>query len=178
MTSRKPGRPVFYVTAGILVAALAWTQDATAQDQPPGTTAESQAGSEDEASQAPLPDPKYLNLRYDEDFSYLDGAEGSYHPDMFDVIKNIDLGDDWRLSLGGEFRVTIESETNKAFGATEPANDTFQHYRYFLHADVRYRNVFRVFVQGAVITLGLFIMLWNLAVDLLYVWLDPRIRLG
>ncbi|MCH7702141.1 MAG: alginate export family protein [Planctomycetes bacterium] len=154
MTSRKPGRPVFYVTAGILVAALAWTQDATAQDQPPGTagtTAESQAGSEDEASQAPLPAPKYLNLRYDEDFSYLDRAEGSYHPDMFDVIKNIDLGDDWRLSLGGEFRVTIESETNKAFGATEPANDTFQHYRYFLHADVRYRNVFRVFVQGAVV---------------------------
>lgn len=35
-----------------------------------------------------------------------------------------------------------------------------------------------IFVQGAVITLGVFVMLWNLAIDLLYVWLDPRIRLS
>ena len=34
-----------------------------------------------------------------------------------------------------------------------------------------------VFVQGAVVILGLFVMLWNLVIDLLYVWLDPRIRL-
>ncbi len=34
-----------------------------------------------------------------------------------------------------------------------------------------------IFVQGAVVVLGLFVMLWNLVIDLLYVWLDPRIRL-
>jgi peptide/nickel transport system permease protein len=34
-----------------------------------------------------------------------------------------------------------------------------------------------VFVQGAVVVLGLFVMVWNLVIDLLYVWLDPRIRL-
>ena len=39
----------------------------------------------------------------------------------------------------------------KAFGATEPATDSFQLYRYLLHADFKYRNLFRVFVQGAVI---------------------------
>ncbi len=34
-----------------------------------------------------------------------------------------------------------------------------------------------VLVQGAVVVLGLLVMLWNLVIDLLYVWLDPRIRL-
>lgn len=103
---------------------------------------------EPKAARAPLPGPKYLNLRYDEDFSYLDGEPGSYKSDVFDPIKNIHLGPDWRLSLGGEFRFQMESETNKAFGATEPANDTFQLYRFLLHADLRYRKLFRVFVQG------------------------------
>lgn len=150
MTSHKPGVPAFYLTAGILLTTLAWTQDAAAQEQA-DAAAEQPGEPEDVVSEAPLPAPKYMNLRYDEDFSYLDGPEGSYHPDVFDAIKNISLGEEWRLSLGGEFRVRIESETNKGFGATEPANDTFQLYRYFLHADVRYGDVFRVFVQGAVV---------------------------
>jgi len=154
MTSRTPGTHGFYLATGILLTALAWTQTVAAQDQPSdaaGTTAAGQGGSGDEAVGAALPGPKYMNLRYDEDFSYLDGAEGTYRPDLFDSIKNIDLGNDWRLSLGGEFRVRIESETNKAFGAVEPTNDTFQLYRYFLHADVRYQDVFRLFVQGVVV---------------------------
>lgn len=96
----------------------------------------------------PKAGPKYLNLRYDEDFSYLDGEPDSYNSDIFDPIKNIHLGPDWRLSLGGEFRFQMESETNKAFGSTEPANDTFQLYRFLMHTDVKYRKLFRVFVQG------------------------------
>lgn len=103
---------------------------------------------ETKVAPAPLPGPKYLNLRYDENFSYLDGEPGSYISDFFDPIKNVHLGPDWRLSLGGEFRFQIESETNKAFGSTEPANDTFQLYRFLMHADLRYRKLFRVFVQG------------------------------
>ncbi len=98
--------------------------------------------------EAPLRGPKYLNLRYDEDFTYLDGEPGSYREDFFDPIKNIRLGDDWRLSLGGEFRYRMEAETNKAFGATEPAQDTFHLFRYMLHADLKYRKLFRVFAQG------------------------------
>ncbi len=96
----------------------------------------------------PLPVPKYLNLRWNEDFSYLDGEPGSYREDWSDPIKNIHLGDDWRLTLGGEFRYRLEAETNKAFGATEPAQDTFNLFRYMLHADLKYRKAFRVFVQG------------------------------
>jgi hypothetical protein len=101
--------------------------------------------------EAPLPGPKYLNLRYDEDFSYLDGEPGSYQEDFFDPIKNIRLGDDWRLSLGGEFRYRMEAETNKAFGATEPAQDTFHVFRYMLHADLKYRDLFRLFAQGVAV---------------------------
>ncbi len=100
------------------------------------------------AADKPKAGPRLLDLRYDEDFSYLDGEPGSYQKDLFDPIKNIHLGDDWRLTLGGEFRFRMEAETNKAFGATEPPQDTFTLYRYLFHADVRYHKLFRVFAQG------------------------------
>jgi len=92
--------------------------------------------------------PRFLNLRYDEDFSYLDGEPDTFRGDVFDPIKNIHLTSDWRLSLGGEFRFQMESETNKSFGSTEPANDTFQLYRFLMYADLKYHKLFRVFVQG------------------------------
>ena len=95
-----------------------------------------------------VPGPKLLNLRYDEDFRYLDGEPGSYREDAFDPIKNIRLGGGWRLDLGGEFRFRLEAETNKAFGAGRPTQDTFLLHRVFLHADLKYRNVARVFLQG------------------------------
>ncbi len=96
----------------------------------------------------PLPGPKYTVMRYDEDFSYLDGPEGSYQKDFFDPIKNIHLGDDWRLSLGGEVRTRLESRNNMGFGALDPSQDTFLLWRVMVHADLRYRNLARIFVQG------------------------------
>jgi len=118
-------------------------------DTPPGAEDhEPPDAAEVKATDPALSGPRFLNLRYDEDFSYLDGEPGSYKSDFFDPIKNLHLGPDWRLSLGGEFRFQMESETNKAFGATEPANDTFQLYRFFIHGDLRYRKLFRVFFQG------------------------------
>lgn len=100
-----------------------------------------------DSAQAPR-GPKYLDLRYNEDFSYLDDPAESITPDFFDPIKNIHLGSDWRLSIGGEARFRLEAETNKAFGATRRAQDTFQLYRYMLHMDLRYRKSLRFFVQG------------------------------
>ena len=98
---------------------------------------------------ADLPGPRFNNLRFNDDFSYLDGEEESYRPDFFDPIKNIGLGGDWRVSFGGEVRARVMSETNnRGFGAIEPAQDTFLLHRVFLHADVKYRNLFRFFVQG------------------------------
>ena len=89
-----------------------------------------------------------MNLRFNEDFSYLRGDPGTYEPDWFDPIKDIDLGNDWRLSLGGEFRFRYESENNKSFGAVEPASDSFALFRYMVHADFKYGDVLRVFAQG------------------------------
>lgn len=127
-----------------------WASSAAvlAQEPAPKASAAQEPVAVQPAAAAPVAGPKFLNLRFDEDFRYLDGEPGSYREDFFDPIKNIPLGDDWRLSVGGEFRFRMESETNKAFGGTEPANDTFTLYRYMLHADVRYRDLFRVFAQG------------------------------
>jgi len=96
----------------------------------------------------PLPGPKYLGLRYNEDFSYLDGPEGSYRRDFFDPIKNIHVTDDLTLSIGGSFRARLESLTNPTFGATPRAQDTYFLHRYFLHTDLRYRKLARFYFEG------------------------------
>ncbi|MCH7526111.1 MAG: alginate export family protein [Planctomycetes bacterium] len=97
-----------------------------------------------------MPGPKYFNLRFDEDFSYLGADEGSYQSDFWDPIKHIRLDDDWSLSIGGEFRLRVESRSNAAFGARARTSNTQQLYRWMLHFDLKYRNSFRVFAQGIV----------------------------
>ncbi|GMV97525.1 MAG: hypothetical protein AMXMBFR83_18830 [Phycisphaerae bacterium] len=107
------------------------------------------------AAGKPKPGPKYFVLRYDDDFSYLDGPEGSYEPDFFDPIKRIHIGDDVTLRLGGEIRGRLESLTHKRYGLNEgrgrtrfPTQDTYFVHRYYYHADVEYRKLLRVFVEG------------------------------
>ncbi len=97
---------------------------------------------------APPTPPKYLDLRYNEDYSYLDGPEGSYQKDLFDPIKRMHITDDLTLSIGGEIRGRLEAETNTTFGSREPAQDTYFLHRSLLHVDVHYRKLARVFVQG------------------------------
>lgn len=92
--------------------------------------------------------PKYMALRFNDDFSCLDGPAEDRVSDFFDPIKRIHLGEDWTLRLGGETRVRMESETNRNFGTRDPTNDTFLLHRYLLHADLKYRKLFRVFVEG------------------------------
>ncbi|MBI4718002.1 MAG: alginate export family protein [Planctomycetes bacterium] len=120
------------------------TQPPAPGDKPAQTVEEKAAA----PSTPPKAKPKFLDLRYDEDFSYLDGDPESYEKDFFDPIKNVHLSDDWRLTLGGEVRFRMEAETNKTFGTAERAQDTFTLFRYFLHADFKYRKLLRVFVQG------------------------------
>ncbi len=96
----------------------------------------------------PLPAPRYAPLRYNDDFSYLQGPAGSYRADFFDPIKNINLDDNWHLSLGGELRERMESETNKNFGSRDPTHDAFLLQRYVLFGDLKYRKSSRVFFEG------------------------------
>ena len=149
-TQKNPNRVVPWFAA-VSFLSMVWAEPVAGQGQTQEGEMTHPAEVEGHEAVEPkekLPGPRFLNLRFDEDFSYLDGEPGSYQPDWFDPIKNIRLDEDWRLSLGGEFRFRMEAETNKAFGATEPTQDTFTLYRYMLHADLKYREVFRVFAQG------------------------------
>ena len=95
-----------------------------------------------------LPGPGYKNVRYDEDFSYLGGAPGTYQTDAWDPLKWMDLGDDWYLTLGGQARLRFESEQNKAFGSVEPTQDAFLLHRSFVHGDLKHDDWMRFFLQG------------------------------
>lgn len=117
-------------------------------EEEPSTATTGEAAAAESPADKPRRGPKFLDLRYNEDFRYLEGEPESIRKDLFDPVKNIRLGADWRLTLGGEFRIRVESETNRRFGATEPAQDTFVLQRYLLHADLKYRDLFRIFVQG------------------------------
>ncbi|MHC5090120.1 MAG: hypothetical protein ACYSOJ_00605 [Planctomycetota bacterium] len=57
------------------------------------------AASQLQAQHAPPREPAYHNLRYEEDFSYLDGPEDSYLQDIWNPIKWIAIGDDWHLTF-------------------------------------------------------------------------------
>ncbi|MHC4568044.1 MAG: alginate export family protein [Planctomycetota bacterium] len=92
--------------------------------------------------------PKFHNLRYEEDFSYLGAEPGTYKEDVWDPLKWIDLGDDWYLTLGGQARLRFESEQNKAFGSVEPTQDAFLLDRTFVHGDLKYDDWLRFFLQG------------------------------
>jgi len=126
---------------------------ANADPAPPEQTVPPKPAAPPEQS-APLPGPKYFNLRYDDDFTYLDGEPGTYTPDFFDPIKNIRLGDNLRLSIGGELRFRMESETSLDFGTQEPSHDNRLLYRAFLHFDLHYRDTARMFLQLATVLAG------------------------
>ena len=96
----------------------------------------------------PMRGPKYTPMRYDDDFSYLDGAAGSYKEDFFDPIKWIHLTDDLTLTLGGDIRGRMEAVTHKRWGGESPAQDTVFLHRYYTYTDVRYRKLARFFLQS------------------------------
>lgn len=95
-----------------------------------------------------LPGPKYHVHRWNDDFSYLAGPPGSYRPDFFDPIKYIRLDDDWSLSLGGSHRGRVESRTNNFVNLADPSQDTRFLHRSFLHMDLKYRKLFRFYLEG------------------------------
>ena len=155
---RKSGRAGRWAAAMLLMSPLVATAQsglgaAPPRDGPatsaPAVPASAPSESAEKATPAAPPrGPQYMALRFNDDFSYLDGPTGSFAPDWFDPIKNIHLNDDWRLLLGGELRERMESETNRTFGARDPGQDTFLLQRLTLHADLKYRKLFRVFLEG------------------------------
>jgi hypothetical protein len=129
----------------------ALTRFAAQDEKPPAQVEKAEVTTTDAPvppADKPLQGPKYMMLRYQDDFSYLDGEEGSYKPDFFDPIKNIHLGDDLTLTIGGEVRGRLNSLTNTRFDSFPRTQDTNFEHREFIHFDLRYKKLFRVFFQG------------------------------
>ncbi len=80
---------------------------------------------------------------FDIDFRYL--AKPGYEKDLFDPVKRIRLGNDWLLSFGGNFWIRHAHETDSRLGTQ---NNNFNLIRTRLHADLWYRDQFRLFAEG------------------------------
>jgi len=95
-------------------------------------------------------EPQFFGLRYNEDFSYLEKHPEARRGDPLMHLKNIDLGDRWRLDLGGEFRLRVENRANRTFGLVPRTANTQQNYREMVHVNVKHGKLFRLFAQGIV----------------------------
>lgn len=94
--------------------------------------------------------PHYLNLRYDEDYRFLDDHPETRKEDARLWLKNLEIGERWRLDIGGEFRLRTEFRSNQTLGLNPRTSNTQQNYRWMLHANLRYGKMFRLFAQGIV----------------------------
>ena len=88
-------------------------------------------------------------LRFDDDFSYL--KSDSLKTTWKEKIKNISLGSDFQLSLGGESREQYQSYEHVNFGevpsdfVTDSPHQLM--HRIMFHANLTYKNTFRLFAQ-------------------------------
>lgn len=125
----------------VLLAVPSLAQEGSDADTPA-------ARSGQENSTIHKPGPQYFALRYNEDWGYLEEAAGTYEQDLFDPLKNVDLGGDWRLDIGGSIRLRMMAETNKRFGAASITQNTYPLQQYLRLANLRYKDVPRLFVEG------------------------------
>jgi len=96
--------------------------------------------------------PRFLDLRYDENWSVLAGQEAAPGSDFFDRVKYIPLnesGSIW-LSFGAQLRARLEIWEDFGFGGPpgESHDDTYLLSRYLFHADLHLTPWLRLFVQG------------------------------
>ena len=84
---------------------------------------------------------------FDFSFAYLDKPDNT-ELDPFDPLKRIHLGDDWQLSLGGEFRYRHLGETDFGGNRAGTNNNNTNFYRTRLFADLWYQDLVRFYVEG------------------------------
>jgi len=147
-------RRLLTISSMIVVAASAVAQSQPTTSRPASAPASAAATSQSSASlkdreDSLVPGPKYAPMRYNDDFSYLDGGPGTCKPDLFDPLKRIRFGDDWKLSIGGEVRGRVEWETHKQYGNEPTTEDTFFVHRYYLNANLEYRKLVRLYLEGS-----------------------------
>jgi hypothetical protein len=86
--------------------------------------------------------------------SYMESWSGIQHPgspaaDMFDSVKNCNLGGKWRLSFGGSTRLRFEADDNLKLGTDGIANDQLGRLRSMLHLDISHGGMFRWYSEIA-----------------------------
>jgi hypothetical protein len=91
--------------------------------------------------------PKYSNVRYDDDFSYL--HDPACRKDFWDPLKYIPLNarGDWYLSLGGEIRERYERFNNPLWGQQPQSRGGYLLQRYFLIGDLHLGENVRIFSE-------------------------------
>ncbi len=165
-------RPAAVLGAALVVTLLSAAQRLGGQTEPEraparhgtraASTVDSNAAEREPADVRDVPDlesptrtpavrsrpPEFFNLRYDEDYSYLDESPQGRGSDPWMRLKNIDLGGRWRLDFGGEFRLRVVNRTNPRFGDDEQTSNMQQNYRWLVHANLHYERRFRLFAQG------------------------------
>ncbi len=155
------------IPAGCLAALLLGAAACFAQSPTPESNSTSQPAPRADTSPASQPAAvvdtlppvsrrtlNYFALRYNDDFSYLDGPPESYQHDFFDPIKNMHLGEVWRLTIGGDLRVRVEATRNMVLNARYPASDTYSLQRVTAHASLRYKRLARFYIEGMDSSLG------------------------
>jgi hypothetical protein len=89
---------------------------------------------------------QYKVLRWTEDWTWLE-TDMPADSDPFDSVKNVELGDDWRFSLGGSFRLRFEADDNRTLGASPVDDSELMLFRTFLHFQFQHANNFRWFAE-------------------------------
>jgi hypothetical protein len=80
---------------------------------------------------------------FEGDFRYLDDPNNTQH-DWLDPLKRIHIGDNWLLSLGGEFRYQLKDEYDSRLTGV---NNNYSLMRTRLYGDLWYRDRFRVYAE-------------------------------
>ncbi len=101
---------------------------------------------------APPARPRFLDLRYDENWSVLAGQKNAPGGDFFDPLKFIPLtesGSAW-VSFGAQLRERLEIWDNFGFGGPpgESHDDSFLLSRFLFHTDLHPTPWLRIFAQG------------------------------
>ena len=138
-----PSRSLFTVVALFaLVAPLA------AHDEPsiePAADGDDAAVSQD-TEQQKMVKTQFKMLRFQEDWRALK-EPGTTTDHWFPALKQIELAEEWDLSVGGQVRWQGKDDTNRNLLGTFPNHNEFSLVRTRLHGDLRIQDDARFFVE-------------------------------
>ncbi len=101
------------------------------------------------AAPAPKKAPKrakYHNLRFQDNYNYLNNP-ANRGGDFFDALKRIPVGNSAHVSIGGQYRMRYESDSNRKLGASDPQSEGLLLNRLYMFGDFKVKKAFRLFAE-------------------------------